>query len=111
MNLKIKKQIFFLLISLNLFACKGIGFYEPITLNLEVPPGPPEYQAGWRAGCRSGLATKPFANSFVYNADFGNGIYQHDPNFIKGWGNGWFGCIMHTANFVGMPSMQYGPLQ
>ncbi len=93
-----------------LAACHGEGFYQPITLDLEIPDGPPEFKAGWRAGCRSALATKGFANSFVYTNDYGNGTLQHDPAFARAWGRGWFGCILHTANFVGSPSMRYMPL-
>lgn len=111
MNIKIIKEIFLLLILLNVFSCQGMGFYEPITLNMELPPGPPEYQAGWRAGCRTGLASKGFANAFVYNQDYGNGIYQHEPNFQKGWGNGLFSCAIHAGRFVDYHAMQHGPLQ
>ena len=98
------------LIFIFLGGCKNFGFYQPMTLDLQMPDGPPEFRAGWRSGCRSALATKTFSNSFVYGNDYGNGIYQHDPAYAKGWGRGWFGCILHTANFVNAPSMRYFPL-
>ena len=92
-----------------LFSCRG--FYEPATLDLEIPNGPPEYQSGWRSGCRTGLATRGFANSFVYSPDFGSGIYHNDSAYGTGWGQGWFACVIHQSTFSSMPSMEYGPFQ
>jgi hypothetical protein len=117
-------KIFFLIaaIILSTNSCRlpdSAGFYQPITLRLSVPDGPPEYKAGWHAGCKSALATKGFANAFVYQEgkgpDFGNGIYQHDPVFQTAWGQGWFSCALHVAQFVGTSnrfrSFAHGPLQ
>lgn len=105
------KKILVILLFFFIASCKG--FYEPVTLDVEIPDGPAEYKSGWRAGCRSGLAASRanFANSFVYNVDFGTGIYTHDSLFARGWGNGWFACVIHASTFVQMPSMQFGPLQ
>lgn len=102
-----------LLIVTTINSCRLRGFYEPITLNLQVPDGPPEYKAGWRAGCRTALgAARNFPNAAIaYNADMGNGIYQHDSIFIGAWGHGWFACVIHANTFVAMPAMQYGPLE
>ena len=84
----------FLLLTLiftTLSSCRmteSMGFYQPMTLNLKVPDGPPEFKAGWHAGCKSANANQAFANSFVYQGkggpDYGSGVYQHDPYFNVG---------------------------
>ena len=96
----------------------NFGFNQPITLSLAVPDGPAEYKAGWYGGCKSGLAAKAtsgFANTWVYGEgkgpELGNGIYQHDPVFQTGWGQGWFACTVHASTFTSMNSMQVGPLE
>lgn len=96
-----------------LAACAVPGFYEPITLDLEVPDGPPAFQAGWRGGCRTGLAigARAFTNGFVYDPDFGTGAYQHDPDFLLGWGNGWFSCVIHANMVTAYYPMRKGPLE
>ena len=105
--------LFFILTS-----CRGtdnMGFYQPATLDLKVPDGPPEFKAGWHAGCRSAIASSTtFKNSFVYQEDyggnFGSGVYQHDPYFQEGWRLAFFSCVAHIGNFVGFNSMQHSPL-
>lgn len=93
----------------------NFGFYQPITLDLTTPDGPPEYKAGWYAGCRTALGVKGFANAWVYQTskgpDMGSGVYQHDPAYQTGWGQGWFACVLHTGDFVEFNSMRDGPLQ
>jgi hypothetical protein len=115
-NLKI--FLLLLLTSLILSSCRmpeTAGFYNPITMNVTVPDGPPEYKAGWYAGCKSGLGVKSFANAWVYQdkagGTFGSGVYHHDPNFQTGWGQGWFSCSIHSGMFVNEHSTKYGPLQ
>jgi len=104
------QKITIFLLTLTVLSSCG-GFYQPVTLRVDIPDGPPEFKAGWRAGCRTALATKTFANSFVYSSDYGNGTLQHDPSYTRAWGRGWFACILHTANFVNAPSMMFMPLQ
>lgn len=94
----------------------SFGFYQPITMRLKTPDGPPAYKAGWYAGCKSGLANKTFTNSFVYQEgkgpEFVNGIYMHDPDYQTGWGQGWFNCVMHSAYFAAAPGFYgHGPLE
>jgi len=115
------KNFAIILLLLITFGCRApdnFGFYQPITMSLKVPDGPAEYQAGWHAGCRTALSQKEFANASVYlrdnhGPDMGNGIYQHDPSFQTGWGQGWFACVLHIGQFVSEPfrSMKNGPLQ
>jgi hypothetical protein len=118
MNLK---KIFKIIIIFSLFllnpSCRGIdnfGFYQPITMDLKVPDGPPEFKAGWHAGCKSALASRSFQNSFVYQdeygANYGSGVYQHDPAFQLGWRTAFFACVTHVGYFVGFNSMQHAPL-
>lgn len=104
--------LFFLLIS-----CRvpdNFGFYQPITMDLRVPDGPPEFKAGWHAGCKSALANRSFANSFVYQddtgANYGSGVYQHDSIFQAGWRTAFNSCITHITYFTTFNSMQYSPL-
>jgi hypothetical protein len=94
---------------------ESLGFYQPITMNLVAPDGPAEYKAGWYAGCKTALAIKTFSNSFVYGEglgpDMGSGVYQHDPAYQTGWGQGYFSCVTHIAGFVTRSSMEFSPLQ
>ena len=90
------------------------GFYNPVSLSMEVPDGPPEYKAGWHAGCKTGSALKSFANNAVFQKnggpDFGSGVYAHDPVYQTGWGQGWFACSIYIGNFVANHSMRFSPL-
>ncbi len=117
------KHIFSLLSLLLLCGCwvpETSGFYNPITLSVSTPEGPPEYKAGWYSGCKSALGNKSFSNAWVYRVpgkgpEFGNGVHQHDPAFQTGFGQGWFACYTHVGDFVGegdrFRSMGNMPLQ
>ena len=106
MLLFLRKYTYFVIFVL---ASSCRGFYEPITLDMKIPDGPPEYQSGFRSGCRSGLATRNFTNSFVYNPDFGSGVYHHESAYATGWSQGWFACVIHQSTFVGMG--EFWPLE
>lgn len=117
---KFMAKIFLILLSLTLASCRmpeSFGFYQPFTMSLEVPDGPPEYKAGWYGGCKSGLMEARFANAAAayktkMGPEFVNGVYQHDPAYQTGWGQGWFACVMHTGYFVGNPiAYAHGPLE
>jgi hypothetical protein len=123
-NIFIKNKKFTVILLLNITllfssSCRmpdSFGFYQPITLGLDVPDGPKEYQAGWHSGCSSAMGSRLFANSFVYQdkkrgANMVNGIYHHDKDFQAGWSHGWFSCNLHTGTFVFNNSMRHGPLQ
>lgn len=61
-------------IILLLSSCRGVdnmGFYQPITMDLKVPDGPPEFKAGWHAGCKSALANRGFQNSLFIKKNKG----------------------------------------
>lgn len=111
------RLLLLILIIAALPACRGtesMGFYQPMTMNLNVPDGPPEFKAGWHAGCKSAASNQAFANGFVYQGkggpDYGSGVYQHDPYFGIGWRAGFYSCITHVTTFVNFHSMQYAPL-
>lgn len=110
-----KKFLIILTALLSLSSCRwpeSFGFYQPITMSLATPDGPPEYKAGWHAGCQTALANKAFANAFVYGGpNFGSGVYQHDSAYQTGWGQGWFACVLHIGDFVDFNSMKFGPLE
>ena len=105
-KIMIKKLFLNIVILFSLSSCAG--FYEPITLDLEVPDGPPDYRAGWYDGCRSGLSVKRFANAFVYDVSFGSGAHQHSPLYQSAWGSGWFSCYIGANTFVGMGPLAAG---
>ena len=81
---------------------------------MTVPDGPPEFKAGWYAGCKSGASLKTFANNAVFQKksgpDIGSGVYTHDPVYQSAWGQGWFACSIYIGNFVGRSSMEFSPL-
>ncbi len=82
---------------------------------MKAPDGPPEYKAGWYAGCKTALGNEAFTNAWVHQSpngpEFGSGVYQHDPMFQTGWGQGWFACVLHIGQFVNFNSMKHGPLE
>lgn len=92
----------------------GIGFYSPITLSLDVPDGPPEFKAGWHAGCVSANANQVFSNSFVYQGkggpDYGSGVYQHDPYFQIGWRFGFTSCVSHIGSYLSSGFNRFAPI-
>ncbi len=54
----IYKHIIIVVLFMSLAACnrtpEGKISWQPNNLNLNPPPGPPEYQQGWSDGCESG---------------------------------------------------------
>ena len=112
------KSFLFIALILVLFSCRmpdNFGFMQPFTLSTVAPDGPPEYKAGWYAGCRSAMGFNAFANGIWYKskkgAEFGNGVYQHDPGFQTGWGQGYVGCYTYNWGFVNNNANKFGPLQ
>ncbi len=118
-NIKIMLKKFALLLcfAFTISACifpDHSGFYNPATLRMSVPDGPPEYKAGWHDGCQTGASLKTFANNAVFRKDggpnFGSGVYAHDPAYQTGWGQGWFACAIHigilTDRMVGAYPLQ-----
>ena len=80
-------------------------------MDMTLPDGPPEYKAGWRAGCRTGMSPKNFANGFVYSIDFGNGAYHHEGLFNAGFVDAVFACFEQTGAFNTMKDTFEGPLE
>lgn len=107
------KKLLQIFIILFLVSCRNNGFYQPYTMNMEIPEGPPEYKAGWRAGCRDGLGVQFFANTVVYPVDdFGDGTYHHDPLFNAGFVDAVFSCFEHGFTFAhSKNSIWKGPLE
>ncbi len=91
----------------------NFGFYQPITMDMNVPDGPPEFKAGWRDGCRSGLSNGSFLNSAAYLTKEGpsfSPVYTHDGQYRSAWGNAYYTCMAYSSNFVGLNSMERAPL-
>jgi hypothetical protein len=101
-----KKLCLILAISLLSTSCRlptNFGFYQPITLDLTVPDGPPEFKAGWHDGCKSGASTGSFVNGIVYRSKAGptfSPVYQHSGAYKDGWGAGYYGCYGYLTHFV-----------
>ncbi len=111
MLIKFKIATLTLIAIIALSSCELRGFYEPITLDMNVPDGTVEYRSGWRAGCRSAIhASKSYTQGWAYSADHGTGAYQQHPDFYSGWSHAWFTCALHSATFPSMGSRQPGPL-
>lgn len=108
------KKVLLISIMFFLFSCRSNGFYQPYTMSLDLPDGPPEYKAGWRAGCRTAMSTAGrgfFANSVVYpNVDFGDGTSHHDPLFVSGWLDAAFTCFESGSSFGGIKGVFTAPL-
>jgi major membrane immunogen (membrane-anchored lipoprotein) len=85
-------------------------FTRAFTTNIEVPDGPPEYQAGWHDGCSTSFSASAFSNARFSKMTMGNGMYQHDQVYQTAWSHGWYACTIQTGNFVGHP-MFVAPLQ
>ena len=116
---KITKNIMVIFLAfLMLYSCRfpdNFGFFQPITMDLKVPDGPPEFKAGWHNGCKSALGMRTFANSYVYqnkgSAEYGNGVYQHDQTYNSAWSNAFFVCATYAGTFVSYNSLKFAPLQ
>jgi len=103
---------------LTLNSCRfpdNFGFFQPLTMDMKVPDGPPEFKAGWHDGCKSALGMRNFANAYVYqsnrSAEFGSGVYQHDQTYNSAWSNAFFVCATYAGTFVDYHSMKFAPLQ
>jgi len=91
----------------------NFGFYQPITMDMNVPDGPPEFKAGWRDGCRSGLSNGSFLNSSVYLTKEGpsfSSVYTHDDRYRSAWSNAYYTCMSYGSSFVA-GSMIHAPLK
>lgn len=97
----LKKVIIGFMVGALLSGCTGAGgsldLRKPISLNLEPPPGPPEYRQGWADGCESGMN--------VYSADFYKLLksfeFKQDPNlrnnrvYYQVWKDAYLYCALY----------------
>ncbi len=73
----------FLIPVLALSSC-AFGGSSPLFMNVD-QPGPPEYKAGWKDGCQSGLATY---GSVFYKAQYSfyqNYSMMNNPAYVAAW--------------------------
>ena len=92
----------------------NFGFYQQITMDMNVPDGTPEFKAGWRDGCRSGLANGSFLNSAAYLTESGpsfSPVYTHNGQYNTAWGNAYWACTGSSMSFTNFNSMMHAPLQ
>ena len=101
----VSKIIFVLVVISLLGSC-----FQPLGMgNIEIPAGPPEFQAGWHDGCASALTAGGFAAGRFYKFGMGSGIYQHDPVYQSSWSSGWFACVTRSGAYTGFPSINSSP--
>lgn len=74
------------LLLLSTIAINGctFGFSTPTLMNMD-PPGPPEYKAGWKDGCGSGLATYGTAIYKMEYSFYQNYSMMKNPHYVAGW--------------------------
>lgn len=102
-----KLQKYLTLLLLFLCSCHNEGnwgFFQPPGLNIYVPEGPPEFKAGWYAGCRSSLSQNSFYNASIFykergGPNFGSGMYQNHPIYQSSWSTGYANCQIYIATF------------
>ncbi|MFT6106348.1 MAG: hypothetical protein ACJA0S_000391 [Rickettsiales bacterium] len=100
-----------MLTALLFFLCGCKGWFEPLTARLDVPEGPPEYQAGWHNGCSTALSSGAFASGRFHEFTLGSGIYQHLPAYQSAWTAGWYSCVTQAGNYMSSPGMGTAPLE
>lgn len=90
----------------------GCNFmFQPLTLDLKVPDGPPEYQAGWHDGCSTALSLGGFHAAKMHKLTLGDGTFQHDPVYQGAWSSGWFACAVQAGDYTGLPGFNSAPLE
>jgi hypothetical protein len=89
----------------------GCNFYTPMGMPMEIPDGPPEFKAGWRDGCITGIATGKYSNSSVYSPTFGSGIYQHDKIYQRGWSSAFYTCYVIGNRATHLHMFKHKPFQ
>jgi hypothetical protein len=105
----IKLLLINILIVCSLSGCAYLT--RPVTLEVDVPEGPPEFRAGWHDGCSSALTAGGFLAGRFNKMSMGTGIYQHSSIYQTAWGSGWFACVTASGGYTGMPSHGSAPLQ
>ena len=89
-----------------------IGIFQPMGMgNIEVPSGPPEFQAGWHDGCSSALSAGPFLAGKFHDFSMGTGIYQHEAVYQSAWTSGWFACNVKANDFTRFQGINTAPFE
>lgn len=101
------KKILAVFLMISIQSCAS--FYNPMFMSMEIPDGPPEFQAGWYDGCRTGLATKKSTNASVYSPSFGSGIYQHDEVYQSAWSSAFYSCAVISGRATSDNIFDKGP--
>ncbi|MFT7087637.1 MAG: hypothetical protein ACJAZX_001076 [Rickettsiales bacterium] len=104
---KITNLLALIILTLFLSGCKGL--FLPMTMDLEVPDGPPEYQAGWQDGCSSALSAGGYGSAKFHKLSMGDGSYQHDSTYQSAWGSGWFACVIQAGGYTGHTGINASP--
>ena len=104
-----KKIIFNLVGILWLSGCSWM--FQPLTMDMTVPDGPPEYRAGWHDGCSSALSFGGFHAAKFHKLTMGNGMYQHDPVYQSAWSSAWFSCATQSGDYQAFPGMSSAPFE
>lgn len=70
--------------------CKSMG--TPSGITTEPPPGPPEYQQGYRDGCESGFASYGTPFHKVFNKFKQDPYLAQDPVYYQAWSDAFNYC-------------------
>lgn len=85
--------------TLLLLACKGpdgtLDLAKPWMMDTNPPPGPPEYEQGWRDGCMSGMNT--YTNNFYkllgsHELRFDSSM-RNNKMYYQAWKDAWLYCV------------------
>ena len=89
-----------------------VGIFQPMGMaDIEVPAGPPEFQAGWHDGCSSAFSAGGFLAGKFHKLSMGTGIYQHDSAYQSAWSSGWFACSIRAGSFTNLQGIGNAPLE
>lgn len=89
--------------------CTGKGgrldLRKPATLDLEPPPGPPEYRQGWSDGCESGMdAYAPQFQKLVRAFDLKQDPkLRNNPVYYRAWKDAFLYCAMYWESITRIP--------
>lgn len=99
-NSMLKRIIILAAIAISLSACAGSSELNITGMPHEPKKGPPEYIAGWKAGCQTGMAT--YSNLYYRNkySTSVNPQMMQNARYNKGWELGQSYCSYYSATYL-----------
>jgi hypothetical protein len=91
------KNLYFII--LILFACSCTSDFKPLmgppTMQKYIqgsPPGPPNFQLGWKEGCATATAATAVSFYKMFYTDFKKDYSNTDNDYNVGWSTGFWFC-------------------